>query len=103
MSVSVPDECRTPPDRGSYAYNSGNSPCICFPSPAFRLLSVSSGTYEIKNDPVAIILVTEGAVRFSSKGESLLLEKGEAAIIPSGLEYTMTVRGNAYISEVPDA
>ncbi len=73
------------------------------PSPAFRLLSVSSGTYEIKNDPVAIILVTEGAVRFSSKGESLLLEKGEAAIIPSGLEYTMTVRGNAYISEVPDA
>ena len=73
------------------------------PSPAFRLLSVSSGTYEIKDDPVAIILVTEGCVRFSAKGESLMLEKGEAAVIPSGLEYTMSVRGSAYISEVPDA
>ena len=73
------------------------------PSSAFMLLSVSSGTYEIKNDPVAIILVTEGCIRFSSKGESLMLEKGEAAVIPAGLEYTMTVRGSGYISEVPDA
>ncbi len=73
------------------------------PSPAFRLLSVSSGTYEIKDDPVAIILVTEGCARFSVKGESLMLEKGEAAVIPAGLEYTMSIRGVAYISEVPDA
>ena len=73
------------------------------PSPDFRLLAAASGTYEIKNDPIAIVFVTEGAVRFSSKGESLTLSKGEAAVIPSGLEYTMTVRGNAYISEVPDA
>ena len=73
------------------------------PSPDFRLLAAASGTYEIKNDPIAIVFVTEGAVRFSSKGESLVLSKGEAAVIPSGLEYTMTVRGNAYISEVPDA
>ncbi len=73
------------------------------PSPAFSLLTVGSGTYEIRKDPVAIILVTEGRVRFSSKGESLELEKGEAAVIPAGLEYTMTVHGAAYISEVPDA
>ena len=73
------------------------------PSSAFELLSVSSGTYEIKNDPIAIILVTEGCIRFSAKGESLMLEKGEAAVIPAGLEYTMSVRGSAYISEVPDA
>ena len=73
------------------------------PSSAFCLLSISSGTYEIKNDPIAIILVTEGCVRFSSSGESLKLEKGEAAVIPAGLEYTMTIRGTAYISEVPDA
>lgn len=73
------------------------------PSPDFSLLAVSSGTYEIKKDPIAIILVTEGCVRFSSKGESLVLDKGDAAVIPAGLEYTMTVRGSAYISEVPDA
>ena len=73
------------------------------PSPDFRLLAVKSGTYEIKEDPISIILVTEGCIRFSSKGESLMLEKGEAAIIPAGLEYTMTVRGEAYASEVPDA
>ena len=73
------------------------------PSPDFALISVPSGTYEIKKDPIAVILVTEGCVRFLSKGESLQLEKGEAAVIPAGLEYTMTVRGTAYMSEVPDA
>lgn len=73
------------------------------PSPDYALLSVSSGTYEIKHDPLAILLVTEGVVRFSSKGEGLVLEKGEAAVIPAGMEYTMTVRGSAYISEVADA
>ena len=73
------------------------------PSPDFALVAIPSGTYEIKNDPIAIMLVTEGRVRFMAKGESLELEKGEAAIIPAGLEYTMTVRGTAYMSEVPDA
>ena len=73
------------------------------PSPDFALISVPSGTYEIKKDPIAVILVTEGCVRFLAKGESLQLEKGEAAVIPAGLEYTMTVRGTAYMSEVPDA
>ena len=77
--------------------------CYSSPSPDFRLLSAGTGIYEIKDDSIAIAIVTEGSVRFSSKGESLILSKGEAAVIPASYDYTMNVRGEIFISEVPDA
>ena len=73
------------------------------PSPDFRLLSASSGRYEIRNDSVAIAIVTEGSVRFSSKGDVMTVSKGESVVIPASLEYSMNVNGEIFISEVPDA
>ena len=77
--------------------------CYSSPSPDFRLLSAGTGLYEIKDDSIAIAIVTEGNVRFASKGETMTISKGEAVVIPAGLEYSMNVSGEIFISEVPDA
>ena len=76
--------------------------CYSSPSPDFRLLSAGTGLYEIKDDSIAIAIVTEGNVRFASKGETMTISKGEAVVIPAGLEYSMNVSGEIFISEVPD-
>ena len=72
-------------------------------SGAFTLLSVPSGDYGIAGDRLSIALVTEGSARFSSGGESLSLSKGECAIIPAALRYTLRCRGALYITEAGNA
>ena len=70
------------------------------PAPEFSLLAVSEGSYEVSGEPLSLVLSTEGAVRFSEEGESLVIEKGECALVPSSSLYTMKVRGRAFIARV---
>ena len=50
----------------------------------------------------AFALAVEGMVRFSYKGESLVLSKGECAMIPASVApYGMNVRGRVFFAEVP--
>ena len=70
------------------------------PAEEFRLLSAASGSYSVSGDGLSLILSVDGAVRFSSEGESLTMEKGECVIVPADCTYTMNVRGRVYIAEV---
>ena len=93
FNAGKPLRCVPSPDgygRSVYASSSDN----------YKLISVPSGRYEISGDKLGIAMVTEGSARFSSHGESLTLEKGEAAVIPASLHYTLSSRGQLYISEV---
>ena len=72
------------------------------PSDSFVLRSAGSGSYEVRGGRFAFALVTEGIVRFSYKGESLILNKGECAMIPASVApYGMSVRGRIFFAEVP--
>ena len=72
----------------------------CLGTDEFRLLSASDGSYSISGDSLSLVLSVDGAVRFSEGGGSLTIGKGECAVVPSGLQYTMNVRGRAYIAQV---
>ena len=72
------------------------------PSDTFILRSAGSGSYEVKGGRFAFALAVEGMVRFSYKGESLVLSKGECAMIPASVApYGMNVRGRVFFAEVP--
>ena len=68
----------------------------------FILRSAGSGSYEVKGGHFAFALAVEGMVRFSCNGESLILNKGECAMIPASVApYGMNVRGRVFFAEVP--
>ena len=69
------------------------------PTDEFHLLSAGSGNYFIKGDKLSLVLAVEGSARFSEGGESLTIGKGECALVPSDLEYSMNVHGRVYIAE----
>ena len=69
------------------------------PTGEFRLLSAGAGNYAMRSGRLSLVLATEGSVRFSEGSESLTIGKGECAVVPSSLEYSMNVQGRVYIAE----
>ena len=61
--------------------------------------SAGAGNYAMRSGRLSLVLATEGSVRFSEGSESLTIGKGECAVVPSSLEYSMNVQGRVYIAE----
>ncbi len=63
----------------------------------FELKELKSGIFSIDEKRLSIVLVTEGSAQFSYKGEKIMLEMGECALIPADLgEYNINIDGELF-------
>jgi len=71
---------------------------IVTPAPEFSLLSLHTGSYEVKEHPAAeVVLVTEGKAVLDGTDGTEVLHKGECYLIPQSVgSYVMTVEGQVF-------
>ncbi len=101
--MSIMDASSSEPVKARIVKTGSGRTSYEIPSEDFLLRYAGDGQYSVKGGHLAIALATEGASRFSYKGESLIIEKGEAALIPASVApFGLNVRGKLFFAELPD-